>query len=294
MKKYFVIILAILNLLPLLLFAQDVGVDSVVIKISGANSNSQIPTAKPTDYVIFIDGEEVLTSNPIMTIDGFIYLPMEEVTEIFGMGVSYNEEKKLIEFTKKSEKKYITLEEYMEIFKDFNPENISQEQEDIQKSISSGAMHILYSREMKNESIRNMRVAVGMMRAGMSKKITELFGNPINFSSSGYRPIYIFGNGEMLRLEVGGSWYSGVLGAYNRYGMDLLLAEHSIALGGSPVLLDGVEFKIRSSLKDIDRHLYDTSPNYSRTYIFVDDFAAIVGVEFVVNVAEQKIEVTTK
>jgi len=299
MKKYFVLMFAILNLFPILLLSQDVE-EKVIASYTELTITSTTPKdsiallAKTTDYVIYIDGEEALTSNPIVTIDGYIYLPMEEVTEIFGMGVNYNEEKERIEFTEKSEKEYITLEEYMKIFKDFDPENISQEQESIQKGISSGTIHPLYPREMKNESIRNMRASTSILVKGMPREsVTEVLGAPFDIGSGSYIPMYFFGCGERLVLGVD-DWERGVLSTYNRYNIDLLLTRHFVTLEKAPVFIDGEEFKVKNSLVTIDKKAFEQSLGLSKVYLSLEDFSAIFGVNFTVNWQDPRIKVTMK
>jgi len=50
-----------------------------------------------TDSPIFIDGNEFLTFNPIVTINNKIYLPADEFEEKFGIKVRYHEKNKLLE-----------------------------------------------------------------------------------------------------------------------------------------------------------------------------------------------------
>ena len=75
------------------------------IKIQHNRHNNQQPTnifdekykAIATDANIFIDSKEFLTFNPTVTINNKIYLPADEVEEIFGMKVYYYAKYKLLE-----------------------------------------------------------------------------------------------------------------------------------------------------------------------------------------------------
>ena len=50
------------------------------------------------NFPIFIDGYEVLTSNPIVTINGKVYVPIEDFVEQLGITITFNEEKQQQKF----------------------------------------------------------------------------------------------------------------------------------------------------------------------------------------------------
>ena len=58
-------------------------------------------TANAANFTILIEGEEPLTSNPIVTINGKTYVPIEDLAEQLGIKVSFNEEKQQLEITTK-------------------------------------------------------------------------------------------------------------------------------------------------------------------------------------------------
>jgi len=63
--------------------------------------SKELIVAKVIIFSIFINGEEPLTSNPIVTINDNIYIPIEDLAEQLGIKVSFNEEKQQLEITTK-------------------------------------------------------------------------------------------------------------------------------------------------------------------------------------------------
>jgi len=56
-------------------------------------------TANIYNFTILLNGEEPLTSNPIVTINDKVYVPIEDLAEQLGITVNFNEEKQLLVIT---------------------------------------------------------------------------------------------------------------------------------------------------------------------------------------------------
>jgi len=355
-KKYLVLVLTILTLLPLLLFAQNMeeatgnvtgidltpgtglaGIDpdselfekimvlidktvriecfptdfntdnsipqELVIDENGELVNAEKITANwkeylltPTAYEIFIDGEEALTSNPILAVDGQIYLPIEEITELLGAGVSINKEKQRIEFTEKNEEIYIPTAEFEDALNSIDFENINYEQMRFLHSVLMGRTRALYPIKERNQGITQMRDAAKKLKVGMSwDEIDKQIGSYTFDAGSGvYIPVYLFDCGELMTLNIFLGRNSGLNGVTNKYGIDLLKTEYAAPEENTPIFINGAEFSTKNPVVTIDKNIFlFTIVNLNQTYLSLEDFSVVLGVEFIVNEQEQKIEVLT-
>ena len=57
--------------------------------------------ASVVDFPVFINDKELIISNPVVTINDKIYVPIEDLAEQLGIKVSFNEEKQQLEITTK-------------------------------------------------------------------------------------------------------------------------------------------------------------------------------------------------
>ena len=58
-------------------------------------------TADVVDFPVLMNGERVVTDNPIVTINGKTYIPIKEVEEQLGINVKWNESMRQVEITTK-------------------------------------------------------------------------------------------------------------------------------------------------------------------------------------------------
>jgi len=57
--------------------------------------------ANPAEFPVAIDGEEPITSNPVVIINKKVYVPIEDLAEQLGIEVKFNEEKQQLEIVTK-------------------------------------------------------------------------------------------------------------------------------------------------------------------------------------------------
>ena len=91
----------VLNSEPLKLYYIDGELSSALTRDDLDLVAIEYLVAKVISSPILLNGEEPLTSNPIVTINDKIYVPIEDLAEQLGITVNFNEEKQQLEITTK-------------------------------------------------------------------------------------------------------------------------------------------------------------------------------------------------
>ena len=203
-----------------------------------------------TDVPIYVDGNKLLTFNPIVTINGNIYFPIEDW---FGIRVDCDEEKQQLKITTNVEG-FIVLK---------NHEDIARFKDDI------GKLHY------------------GMTRKEVRQILFDYSDPNVNYKGmSSMPPIYYIhhNSGIILTSPYSDQGYS-LSALFNEDGFDLLATGYVAKLVDFPVFIDGKELlTISNPIVTI----------HNKVYVPLDNLAEQLGITVTFNEEKQQLEIITK
>ena len=297
-KKYFLPIFIIFAFLTISLFAQD-ELDATVTEY----------IAKIVDFNVLIDGEQLLTSNPVVIINGNIYIPIEELEKQLSIEINWNSEK---EYLRRSRDQYFGFINPKGDEKPFDKEFYEQLLEN-EKSRNEGTLPLKittnvpfiwfrhFSADDKKNGVAMTKEYAGKLKTGMTwSEVEKAVGEPIQNIGSGLSiPGYSFPAWEELILgwDVTDRTYLReglkslrendvkLVYAANAVSMNLLNTEHIAIATDFPFFIDGEEVFIFSPIVMI---------SYNNVYIPLEELAEKLGVELNFNAEKTELNIITK
>jgi len=235
---------------------------SAALNKDGVDLLSTEYIAKTIHSPVLVDNNEILTSNPILTINDQTYLPIEDLEEEFSIKVSRYEEKRQLEM----KTIIITFMHDMSIIKSINIETNTEDDNILSKN---------------KKGITQLKETINKLEIDMTwEKIVELIGNPTRDAGSGlYIPQYLFEDGESLTFGIYGD-----IAAYNKDGFDLLATEYLAKTVYFPVLIDDKEQLTSNPIVSIN----------NKIYVPIENLAQQLGIKVCFNEEKQQLEIVTK
>jgi len=220
-----------------------------------------------TSVPVLIDGKEMLTISPTVTVDGNIYLPINELEEELKIKVSYYENEVTHKVSDSYEYKYKALWR-VEI------NNVPEDGYTVHKDYAG---------------ISRYKRDISKVRKGMAKdEVDKIFGkgyrrdDDILYSSSfaitPYRYLHD-GGGMML-----GYYYAVLDSFHNAYDIDILATGHQVIAANFSVLIDDNEPKVKNPLIRLGDCLY----------VPIADLAEQLKITVSFNDEKGQLEITTK
>ena len=301
--------------------------------------------AKTLDLPVFINGKELITSNPIVTIDSNLYLPLSLVEEQLGLKVGFNAEKKYIEIRTDALSNNVKNKNLFDLFSTeyaamvtnlsvsidghelsiLNPiltingnrylpiEELEEElrlrvktngNELKQLGIDTDARefdylfvtHVEITTDVTEEltvpknhtGIARFKEDISKLSKGMTNiEVMQILGEPKpdpNAIPSSFVPpeLYIHKDGEILMASYNLDGELSTLA--NKDGFDLLSTGYVAKIVDSPVFRDDKELLASNPIVTI----------HNKVYVPIEDLAEQLGIKVSFNEEKQLLEITTK
>ena len=266
---------------------------------------------------VFVDGAELLTFNPFVTINGRLYLPLFEIEEEFKIKVedkidrhkqTYGSVKDDLIRPKENSKIEVTTAVEIEI-KDTEEPKTAEKSAELMGKFPPFIQQYHYGqingikRPKDREAILRFKADIGKLSLGMtSREVGEVLTvyhmpDEIAMTMSSYPTLsYIHADGGMLRPNYnGGVLYAGTISntaaeyglsaLTNMYGFNLFATGYIAQLINVPVLIDGEKVSPYNPIVTI----------HGQTYIPVAALSEQLGVKSVeFNTEKQRYEIVTK
>jgi len=220
------------------------------------------------DFPVLVDGQELFTLNPILTIYGKTYLPVDEVSEELRIKVSLDEEE-LQSISVKGRAMSAAILKSIEI--------------------TTGAEEVVPT--MKNNAgIARFKADIDKLKKDMTGAEVERFlGEPhpeLNKLVTSFAPptYYIHLYGGILIVPSESEKLSAI---FNKDGFDLLATGYIANTADFPVLIDG-----KKAL--VSKTPIVTLTDSSKAYIPIEDLAEQLGIKVSWNEEKGQLEITTK
>ena len=242
----------------------------ITTKVLFANlSNDREYAAIVTGIPVLIDNGEALTSNPVVTINGVIYLPIQELEEEIGIKVDRDEDIRQLDGGYVIQRNIKSLE--------------------ITTSVKEG----LTSSKNKEVIVRLkediIKLSKGMTRYETEQVLGKATPDPNAIERSISEPVrYTHKDGVVLYVLYDDS--NKVSAIFNQDGIDLLATGHIAILIDFPVLIDGDESLNSNPIVVIHHQLYAKIT----VYVPIEDLAEQLGIKVNFNEEKQQLEITTK
>jgi len=278
-EKHLIPILVILTFLTLSLFAQE---DTV--------TEPTEYTAKVADFNVLIDGKELLTSNPIVTINDKIYIPIEDLEKQLSIEIIRDGKKRLI---------FSTLIEQIEAVQ----KESNRADKKVRLEIITNVPFTGYSGFTVKEKIVGVAMTkeyAGKLRIGMTwSEIEKSIGRPIQDIGSG---VHIYGYQFPAWESLNFSWDledlysaigSGLLrendvklsAAWSSGGFDLLRTEYTAKIIDFPFIIDGTEIFTSNPIVMLGN---------DKVHIPIEELAEKLGVKLSFDEKANLLTITTK
>ena len=291
------------------------------------------------DFPIFLNGNELLTSNPIVNVNGVIYISINDFAKLLGLPVTFNSERQSIDIGKSSsniglsmltpgacaaivttkqvfvdgnklltidpivtvdDKIYLPLEEVnneLNIKLDFKRELQTFKINNIdyplyvRKSLDIITdMEVNNNIELKdNEGVAQFQADISKLRKGMTKdEVRLILGEPqpedIHVPPlSRVSPYlhYLHDGGGLVKILYDDGKLSAV---FNKSNIDLLSTGYIATIANFIVLIDGKELLTSNSVVTIS----------NKVYVPIEDLAEQLGMKAFFDEEMQQLEITTK
>jgi len=280
--------------------------------------------AEITDIPTFIDAKKLVTSNPIVTINGNMYLPIEELSGILKIEIIFDKDKRLYEITTNVSSSTNEFDQYypaivtdIPIYIDdnklltFNPIvaingniylPIDELEEELQVKVDHSkekpkleittGMGEGFAKSKDIASISRFKEDFSELHKGMTenevKQVLSRYLDPkINYISMNDNPPkrYIHENSGIILTAPYGNQNKNLSALFNEDGFDLLATGYVARLIDFPVFIDGKEL-LTTSNPIVTIH--------NKVYVSIEDFAEQLGMKVSFNEEKQQLEITTK
>ena len=296
------------------------------LKVSWDKENQQLEAAtknkygeyeaKVVDFSIFIDGNELITSNPIVAFDGNIYFSIQELAEELRIKINWNNEKKQIEITTNIDsfsreyaatvtdipifvngKELLTLSPFITISGNrYLPIEEVEEELGIKVDRDEEKQLLKITNAVEGFTVSKNSVAIAMLKEDIGKLNTGMtqreVAQVLGFSSRDPNDIglginpptrYKHKSGEVLRATYDNQDKS-LSALFNKDGFDLLATGYIARTIGFPIFINDKELLISNPIVTI----------HNKVYVPLDNLAEQLGIKVTFGEERQQLEITTK
>jgi len=279
--------------------------------------------AEITDFPVLLDGTELITSNPIVAINGNMYLPIEELSDILKIKIAFDIDKKQYHITTNVSPSANEINQYYPAIVTDTPVYIDDHElltfnsivtingkiyipiEELEEELKIKISPYNENQPLKittgvEEGFTNLKDIVGIARfkedfnklhKGMTENevkqvLSRYFDPNINYINMNDNPPpqYIHENSGIILTASYGNQDKSLSALFNGYGLDLLATGYVARLVDSTVSLDGKELLISNPIVTI----------HNKVYVPIEDLAEQLGIKVSFNEEKQQLEITTK
>ena len=232
-----------------------------------------------TDNSIYIDDNKLLTFNPIVTINGNIYLPIDELEEELQVKVDHDKDKPTLEITTGMGEGFVKSKDIASISrfkKDISKIHKDMTQKEVEQIVSS-----FYNANAPNlEKDNNISLIESDLFTRNSIPPLRYRHQDGGILTPAYGGAVLPSYGKSLFLHV-----DSLSALFNEDGLDLLATGYVAKLVDFPVFIDGKELlTISNPIVTI----------HNKVYVPLDDIAEQLGIKVTFNEEKQQLKITTK